>query len=174
MQVLTEKQVQQLNITAQSAWDALVLVEDAFCHAVDRVLVALTSERAIAGYRLLWFIVSELTIIAWMLMKLGVTVFQQWANGLVESCLEQPVEESVQEAIAPVTEEPSPDVWDAPTQTVCLLASEVVVSAPVMPLMAPAPEVVDVQPKRRKTAAKKTTTRKTGGRAKSKLESVGA
>jgi len=56
MQALTISQVRSLQTSADSMWDALILVEDTFCHTADRVLVALTSDRAIKTYRTAWAI----------------------------------------------------------------------------------------------------------------------
>lgn len=211
MQVFTPSQVRQLSITATAAYDALVIVEDAVRHTLDRVLCALTSDKAMRLYdraifytRCAWEVCKVSAILAGGLaFYAGVLSRDVWewlmgqCNTLVEDCLEQRIEPTL--ALAPipapvallsppveVVEDPrvlvtpAPiDVWDTPAETVCVLASEVVVEFPATPLPTPAPEVVDVQPKQRgrkaaATTAKKTTTAKKGGRAKAKTENVGA
>jgi hypothetical protein len=161
MQVLTNNQIQQLNTTAQSAWDALILVEDTFCHGLDRALVALTSDRALNIYRTTWGITKYTVILmAAAAFYAGVLARDVWEflNDYVEYC-QKTVAVEVVEPSEPAPIEPTPDVWELPVESVCLLTSDRAVSTPVTPLLMPAvdvPEVVDVQTRRRaKGSAKK-------------------
>ena len=169
MQALTAKQISQLNITAQSAWDALILVEDTFCHGLDGVMVALTRDRAFNIYHATWIITKHAVILAMAAaFYAGVLARDVWEllNDYVEHCLEEELAYvEISPVVPTVAPESAPDVWDLPVETVCLLTSESDVSVPTMPLLMPANEAV--QTKARKTTTKKTTMRKTGGKTKS-------
>jgi hypothetical protein len=57
MQLLTAKELTTLKTTAQSMYSALEIVEDVFCSTLDTTLVALTSKRAIAGYKAVYSVI---------------------------------------------------------------------------------------------------------------------
>jgi hypothetical protein len=147
-----------------------------FCYAM--YLLA-TSRSAIRLYKAAWSLI--MTARAWVMVQV---------DDYVASCLEVPAVEHLPavepetEAIAPESpqpaevdqpSEPVEDVWEMPIESVCLLASESAIGFPTTPLLMPAKEEV-AQPKTRKTAAKtpakKTTTRKQGGKAKATAEKV--
>lgn len=110
MQVLTASQFRQLRLTVEAAYDAIVLIEDAFCHTLDRVLVALTSEKAIAAYRITAkvayhsvMLTAAAAFYAGVLTRQGWELFVKWAAEYVAKC-ETPIEVSP----SPELEAPEP------------------------------------------------------------------
>lgn len=163
MQVLTASQSRQIRLTVSAAYDALIIVEDAFCHTLDRLLVALTSERAIGCYRTTYRIGYHAIMLSlaaiwfsgvatWM----GCKAFQKWADGFIAQCEDCPVEstyilpaspEPVALLEAPKRKEsrvlvtPAPeseiDIWEGKVTHPLPVTSEAI-ATPSVPLLPPA------------------------------------
>lgn len=113
MQLLSTRETRQLALTAQAAWDALVLVEDATCHTLDRLLVAATSPQAIRAYRLGWAIIRETVLLtaaaafySGVLTRHATRALMSWADGYIADCQTLPVVAEVEQI---------PDPWEIPT-----------------------------------------------------------
>lgn len=93
---LADTEIQQLNSTRLAMWDGLQVVEDFVCHqVVDPVLVAATSKRAIALYRLTGLAVYHTVMLAaaaafysGILARYAWEVFVRWAADYVARCEE--------------------------------------------------------------------------------------
>lgn len=60
--MLTTREINNLKTTATAMYSALEIVEDVFCSTLDTTLVALTSKRAIAGYKAVYSILMILAL----------------------------------------------------------------------------------------------------------------
>lgn len=121
VQVLTAHQVRQLAITARAAYEAAEILEDRTCAVLDRVLCALTSDRAIAGYKLAWYVAKNVAQISWMTGVLLFTLGREWINKFVASCLEVPTTEPESTPEPAITDDD--DVWAAAVEPVQAIAT---------------------------------------------------
>lgn len=87
---LTVSEFQQLNNTRLAIWEGLLVVEDAVCHnVIDPLLVALTSKRAIAAYRVAYHSVMLAAAAAFysgVLARYGWDAFVRWAADYLARC----------------------------------------------------------------------------------------
>lgn len=117
MQLLTTREIKNLKTTVTAMYQALEIVEDVFCSTLDTTLVALTSKRAIAGYKAVWAcceLVYLLGVICFLSLK-------QWLDPLSRPAI---VGELV--VPAPIQEPESiPDPWTTP-KTVTVLVEKFV------------------------------------------------
>lgn len=170
MQVLTANQVSQLKSTATAVVEAAEIVDYTVCHAIDRFLVAATSDRALAAYRFIGkglYHTVMLTCAAVFYAGVGTRElwnrFYKWADAYVEQC-QKPVEAyqsvevvdySVPEETAIAHPEPVVDVWEEAIEVTHPIAvTPVTIMAPSIPLLPPAKiepskEVAQVGKKRR-------------------------
>lgn len=204
MQVFTTAQIKQLNITAQAAYDALVMVEDAVCTTLDRVLCAATSDQAIRFYRTAWEVTKITAILAGGLAFYAGVLSRYGWEWLMEQCDRMVAECQISEAEPEVLALPVPAIagllppakeklaeevspWDLPTPRVLITPIRIWNSEfPAAHLLPPASEptiaeaLTEVAEPKSKTRSRKTTTtakkttRKTGGKAKAKTEKVEA
>lgn len=118
MQVLTVSQFRQLQLTVTAAWDALQIVEDVICQdIIDPIAVALTSDRAIAAYRITAktvyhsvMLAAAAAFYAGVLTRQGWELFLRWRKS--QASCEAPIEVSPMpegEAPEPVAEVLPPD-----------------------------------------------------------------
>jgi hypothetical protein len=119
MKVLTAAHTASLRATVAASYEALILVEDIFCHSLDRVLLALTSDRAIAAYRLTWQVTRFAVCLAMAASFYGGVLarhlwerFQDWADGYVAAC-QVPPETTLE---IPDPAELLPDPWETPVE----------------------------------------------------------
>lgn len=194
LQVFTNNQIQQLNTIARSSYDALVVLEDAFCHTLDRALCALLSDRTrnaaktaylwIGGFCYAMYLLAtspsavRLYNATWSLILAARAWMMRQIDGYVASCLEVPAE--VPAAVEPEVAQSSEsveDVWEMPA-ALCLLTSESAIDLSISktPLLMAAKEEF-AKSKTRKAAAKtteakKTKARKQGVKAKATAEKV--
>lgn len=146
---LTDKEINSIRVSVEAAHEALILVEDAFCHTLDRVMVAATSDKAIEFYSQAWeaikitaILAAGMAFYAGVLARYGWSWFMEWADGYVESCLVEEGPES--EDSQPQTEEMSDDHVELAIAPLELLPS--VNDAPLEDVTLPE-SIQDVQPK---------------------------
>lgn len=166
MQVLTQRQIKQLNITVHAACDALVIVDDSICHTLDRILCLATSDRALAVYRTTLDVVKLTAILAaGLAFYAGVLARYAW-EWLKQEC-SQPAAPCLE---LPAAVESEPDAWQQPITSCTLLTSEVQPVPPILLLLPPAP--MPAQPKSRRRKTTTATAKKRGGKAKATAETV--
>ncbi len=147
MQVLTRYQVRQLQTTVAAIYNAAEILEDRTCVALDWGLCVLTSDRAIAGYRLLWYVGKNVAQISWMLLVLAWTLLREWGDRIVSDCLVT-CETATDTAVQPdnlsemVT---CPDPWELPAEPMAI-APELPTPAPTLYLLPPARETMPTLP----------------------------